>query len=127
MKSLKKRIMEGDLIILPTDKSGRFACMRRSTYEAAGMKHCMKDEEVTQDVVKVTQHELNGHVSMLAKTFKLGQTWDQVERVRETLINGSMAVCPMYLLYKDHKGWKWEDGGVPPTRPIASGNQGMNL
>ena len=33
----------------------------------------------------------------------------------------------MYLLYKDHKGWKWGDGGSPPTRPIASGNQGMNM
>ena len=66
-------------------------------------------------------------MSMLTKVFKLGQNWDQVERVRETVINGSHTVCPMYLLYKDHKGWKWEDGGVPPTRPIASGNQGMNM
>ena len=127
LKSLKKRVEEGDLVILPTDKSGRFACMRRSVYEAAGMKHCRKDEEVTQERIKVTQHELNGHSSMLTKIFKLGQTWDQVDRVRETVINRSMAICPMFLLYKDHKGWKWGDGGSPPTRPIVSGNKGMNM
>ena len=127
MKSLKKRVLEGEVVVLPTDKSGRFAIMKREVYEASGLKHCNKDEVVTDEVVKDTQNELNGHMSMLTKVFKLGQNWDQVERVRETLINGSLSVCPMYLLYKDHKGWRWEDGGIPPTRPIASGNQGMNL
>ena len=33
----------------------------------------------------------------------------------------------LYLLYNDHKGWHWGLGGAPPTRPIASGNQGMNV
>ena len=42
--------------------------------------------------------------------------------VRET-----MSICPMYLTYKDHKGWSWEKGTPPPTRPIAAGNVGMNL
>ena len=43
------------------------------------------------------------------------------------MINSSLALCPMYLTYKDHKGWKGEDNSAPPTRPIAGGNCGMNI
>ena len=63
------------------------------------MKHCKKDEEVTMDVVRNTQTEIIGHMAMLTKVFKMGQNWDQVERVRETVINGSHAVCPMCISY----------------------------
>ena len=50
-----------------------------------------------------------------------------MERVRESMINQSLSLCPMYLLFKDHKGWSCEMGTAPPTRPIASGNAGMNM
>ena len=43
------------------------------------------------------------------------------------MINQSHSLCPMYLTYKDHKGWTGEDGSPPPTRPIAGGNTGMNI
>ena len=42
-------------------------------------------------------------------------------------VNKSLAVCPLYLLYKDHKGWTKEAGGLAPTRPVASANSGMNM
>ena len=87
----------------------------------------MKDEEVTPEIVRPTQAELNGNVSMLIKFFKLGAEWGQSDRMRETMLNSSLSLCPMYLLYKDHKGWTWEKGPVPPTRPVASGNRGMNI
>ena len=38
-----------------------------------------------------------------------------------------MQACPVHLLYKDHKGWTRDKGGVPPTRYVAGGNKGMNL
>ena len=43
------------------------------------------------------------------------------------MINQGQALCPLYLLFKDHKGWHWSKGGAPPTRPIASGNAGQNI
>ena len=43
------------------------------------------------------------------------------------MLNSSMEVCPMYLLYKCHKGRDKSMGTIPPTRPVASGNQGMNI
>ena len=127
LQSLKKRVKEGEIIVLPTDKSGRFALMTRETYEVAGAVHTKKDLLVNNEVVKETQSILNGNVSMLLKVFNVGKNWNHVDRCRETMINLSMVVCPLYLLYKDHKGWSLNKGPVPPTRPVASGNQGMNL
>ena len=39
LKSLRKRLADGDLVILPTDKSGRFAVMSTQTYMKAGQVH----------------------------------------------------------------------------------------
>ena len=127
LKSLRKRINEGDIVVLPTDKSGKFAIMSMSTYMLAGEVHTSKDTEVCLGEVQSNQRKLNGHVSMLCKIFKIGSDWQHEGRVRETMVNNSLAVAPLYLLYKDHKGWTWERGTPPPTRPVASGNRGMNL
>ena len=46
LKSLKRRIKEGEIVVLPTDKSGRFAIMSMETYVKAGMVHVKDDIEV---------------------------------------------------------------------------------
>ena len=70
--------------------------------------------------VKEAQKELNGHISMLIKTFKIGSNWGHEDRVRETMMNENQSICPLSLLYKDHKGWVAKEGGKePPTRPLA--------
>ena len=127
LKSLRKRVGDSELVIIPTDKSGRFAVMSLATYELAGQAHTKKDEVMTLSKVKSTQTELNGHVSMLMKIFKIGAEWGHTERFRETMLTNSLSVCPLYLLYKDHKGRDLSKGPVPPTRPVASGNRGMNM
>ena len=127
LKNLKKRVKEGNIVILPTDKSGRFGIMSMDNYLRAGEVHTKKDIEVDMNTIVTTQTELNGNVSMMIKFFKIGHLWNHSDRVRSTMINKSLSLCPMYLTYKDHKGWTGEDGSPPPTRPIAGGNTGMNL
>ena len=90
LESLKKRVADGSIVILPTDKSGRFAVMSRETYEIAGAAHTSKDLLVNDDEVKETQSILNGNVSMLLKVFGMGKNWNQVDRCRETMINLSI-------------------------------------
>lgn len=97
------------------------------TYILAGDKHTSRDIEVNMDTVKDVQAELNGQVSMLIKVCKIGKSWNHTSRVRETMLNNSLAVCPLYLMFKDHKSWSWALGTVPPTRPVAAGNAGMNI
>ena len=117
----------GEIVIVQTDKTGKLCVMSREAYEEAGMVHTSKDEEVGQKTVEKIEKEINGNVSLMTKFFRLGKGWNQVGRVRETLITNSQALCPMYLTFKDHKGWKPESGKPPPTRPIAGGNVGLNL
>ena len=105
LKSLKKRVADGEVVIVPTDKSGRLAIMTRAAYMEAGLKHTLKDKLVGWQEIKDSQKELNGHVSMLIKSFRIGSRWDHGARVRETTMGEGLSICPMSLLFKDHKGW----------------------
>ena len=126
LKSLKQRVKDGSIVICSTDKSSRFAVMSLEEYEEAGRKHTDKDQEIDMDVVKAIEHQLNGHMSMILKIFNVGANWGHEDRVRATKIIHSLSVAPLYLLYKDHKGWTLEMGGAPPSRPVASAGSGQN-
>ena len=129
LRSLKKRIKDGEIVILPTDKTGLFTIMTRETYTQCGLEHTKGDTIVGWEDLKRSQKELNGHTSMLIKIFGIGKDWNHTSRVRETMLSESMTTCPLSLLYKDHKGWSSEGSGngIPPTRPVAGGHLGMNV
>ena len=127
LKSLKRRVKSGELIVCQTDKSGRFAVLTTSQYESAGSKHIAGDTEVDLDFVARNERLMNGHTSLWMKFFGVGINWNQVDRNREVKLNHSLAICPMKLYYKDHKGWTGHMGGPPPSRPIASANLGYNV
>ena len=125
LKTLQKRVREGSLIICETDKSGRFAVMSQEEYLEAGNKHVSKDEEVGLEFMMTNQRSINGHMSMVLKTFDVGSNWNHQARIRATKLTMSLSVAPLYLLYKDHKGWVISMGGAPPTRPVASAGGGQ--
>ena len=127
LKSLKKRVEEGQIVVMTTDKTGSFAVLGRERYLEAGLSHAQGDTEVGWGEIQTAQREVNGHISMLIKIFKIGKNWTHEGRIRETMIGESMETCPVHLLYKDHKGWDPAKGGVPPTRQVAGGNRGVNL
>ena len=127
MRSLKKRVKDGEVVVVPTDKSGTFAVMTRSAYFEAGLSHMKNDKEVGWGEIQESQKELNGHTSMLIKCFKIGSYWKHGDRVRETMMGNGQAMCPLSLLYKDHKGWVPGMGSTPPTRPVAGGHLGLNM
>merc|ERR1711888_447249 len=126
LRKLKKRVKEGELLICETDKSGRFAVVRMETYIAAGRVHTNKDKRVDLEFVKKNQRILNGHTSSFLKIFKVGEDWQHERRHRETKLNQSLGVAPLYLLFKDHKVWD-RTSGPPPTRPVGSATSGMNM
>ena len=121
LKSLKKRVEDGQIVVLTTDKTGNFSVMGWDRYLEAGLSHTGDDEEVGMDVLKTAQREINVHVSMLIKIFKIGKNWSQGDRIRETMMEESMETCPFHLLYKDHKGWTPSKGGVPPNKACSRG------
>ena len=114
-------------MVLPTDKSGRFTLMTMATYIKAGETHMKEDKEMTVDDLRKKQKHLNGHVSMILKVIGTGENWEHQQSLRESMINEGISVCPLWILYKCHKGWTAESGKVLPTRPVAGGNSGMNF
>ena len=125
LTSLRRRVKEGELIIITTDKSGHLA-VRESNYEA-GMKHTKNDLEVGWDTIKESQKELNGHVSMCIKFFKIGKYLEHTPKIRETTMGEGLSIRPLSLLFKDHKGWRADSGTVLPTRPVVGSHLGVNL
>ena len=89
LESLRKRVAEGEIVVVPTDKSGRFSVMDMDTYLQAGLKHAGKDRLVSMTEIKENQSELNGQVSMILKIFKVGQSWGHYDRARANMINQS--------------------------------------
>ena len=81
LKSLRKRVKDGDLVVLQTDKSGRFAIMSMETYIRAGEKHTNRDTEVAWTDIKENQNLLNGHVSMCSKLDRAGIMLTESERL----------------------------------------------
>ena len=75
LKSLKKRVKSGEIVICQTDKSGRFAVLTLEDYERAGMKHVQGDQEVDMEYVKQNNRVLNGHCSMWLRIFLVGANW----------------------------------------------------
>ena len=63
----------------------------------------------------------------LIKIFGLGKDWNHNSRMRESMLSDALAVCPLWLLFKFHKGWNQKSAKVAPTRPVAGGNEGMNF
>ena len=125
LKKIRKRIKAGEIVILLTDKSGKLAVTTMESYIKMGEVHIQEDREVTMESCKEIQRKLNGHMSMWLKISGMGENWRQYDRMRETTINHSCSVAPLSLLIKDHK--PRAPGELPATRPLVSGNEGMDV
>ena len=125
LDSIKKRVAEGDLVVCPTDKSGKWCLTKKETYLKMGSVHTSKDRIIGKEVIRENKRLLNGHMSMFNKCFKTGQRWNHQERVRETTLEDSNSVPPLYLLIKDHK--KRMKGCLPATRQVVGNNKSMGV
>ena len=117
LKKLKKRIDDGSIVIMESDKSGKFCVASIEAYAEMGQVHIKKDKEIDQQEVDDRERVINGHVSMLLKILSMGKSWKHEDRFRESNITHSGLVADLSLRYKDHKD-------VVSTRPVVSGNEG---
>ena len=62
LKSLKRRVAEGEIIVCQTDKSGRFCVLTSEQYLEAGEIHASKDRKINQEDHEEIQRALNGHM-----------------------------------------------------------------
>ena len=122
MKSLKRRIKEGEIVITSTDKSGRLAALNKLQYIQSGEKHTSKDKIITWKDIKYIQGQVNEHTWWTAKILGYSKTKDE-KRMFKNLHEASSQVPEMMLLVKDHKSWSFSSGKAIPSRPVIFGKQ----
>ena len=98
VSKLKKRIKDNTIVIMETDKSGKFCVATMEAYIQMGQVHVSKDTEIDENDVKEREHLLNGHVSMLLKVTNMGENWQHEDRHRESNIKHSGYVAVLSLL-----------------------------
>ena len=64
-------------------------------------------------------------MAMWLKFSGIGERWQHEGRLRESCLQHSCVVPPMYLLHKSHKAWK--PGDLPATHPVVSGWSGIGV
>ena len=125
MKSLKDRIKHGDIIVSQTDKSSRFAVLTKAQYLQSGKTHTSKDKKISWKDIRFLQSQVNSHVWWLCNILGYGAKTDS-QRVLRNKKNNSLEVPDMALLIKDHKACSPGSNKPVPSRPVVSGNRGVN-
>ena len=118
LKSLKKRIQEGEIVVIKTDKSGKLCVSTRDEYVKMGMMHAGKDKKITRKEIHEMEKQTNGHSIAWAKMQNTGENHGHRGRVMDSKVGKSKNLSTMYVAYKDHKK---EPG---KSRPIVTGCSG---
>ena len=130
VKKLQKRVREGEIVVLQTDKSGRLAVMPLEMYISAGEQHTKLDKEVTMEHAAEVQRKVLGHTSSWLKILNVGEDHDHEDRHRSTFLIKSLNIAMVRLLAKDHKIYTEQDkaNSLPPkTRAVCSAVGGFNV
>ena len=114
LHSLLKRIKAGELLVLKTDKSGRFCVVSVEDYKKMGAIHTAKDIEISREDVVEIEKKLNGHSISWVKIFNTGLDHGHTDRVMSSKVARSENLADMYVLVKDHKAGN-------KTRPVVTG------
>merc|ERR1712105_451297 len=103
LKMLKKRIKNGELIVMKTDKSNKFAVTSVDNYLKMGQAQIKNDKEINRQEICEREKILNGHSKMWCKMLSIGENFNHQDRVMESKTTRSNNLASMYLLLKDHK------------------------
>ena len=120
LKSLQKRILKRELIIMKTDKSSKFAVTTEEEYIKMGRVHTGGDSEVTRQELQDMEEYINGHTRAWAQIWQSGVDHNHQGRIIASKVQHSENIADLYLMFKDHKmGNK--------TRPTATGHTSNTL
>ena len=120
LKSLQKKISKGQVIIIKTDKSSKFAATQEEEYKKMGEVHTRKDKEISRQELIEIEENLNGHSRAWAQIWSTGDDHNHTSRVMASKVTHSENIADLYLMYKDHKSGD-------KTRPTATGHSSNSL
>lgn len=79
MKSSRKRVNDGEIVITFTDKNGRVVVFSPEIYKDAAMKHIAKDEQIEWSEVDRIRVLMNRTSKQLVKMFEIGGDGNQYQ------------------------------------------------
>ena len=120
LKSLQSRIQKDEIIVLKTDKSGRFIVTTPDMYIEMGKEHTTKDREIDWPEMRKMEKIVSSHSVAWASMWNCGEDHNHQDRVLKSKNTRSGNQANLTLLFKDHKQGN-------KTRPVASGNESYNL
>ena len=103
LDQLQRRIKDQDLVVVLTDKSGKFAICSKEIYRSLGVPYVKGDREIKNKEVTKIQATLKGHSAMVDKILESGKEFRQQERIRKVHVNKTEQIAPAYVMIKDHK------------------------
>ena len=124
MKSLRRRVEEKELLVIPTDKSSMLSVNTVENYVDSMEAHVSKDTIISIEDKKHTEDVLNGHTIQLGRILRVGENHGHESRVKSALLNKSCHVPIMFGLAKNHK--VTEPGQPVPHRPVCGADEANN-
>ena len=126
MERLCKRVQSGEIVIYPTDKSGKLAVTTLENYEKQGNEHVRGDRKIGWPEVQKIMNEVKGHLRALNKIFNTGSSHSKKSMERAWKAKEAMAtILPNLCIFpKDHKPLKPD--GQPKTRPVCGASETIN-
>ena len=92
------------MVVVQTDKSGKFSVMSQEDYLTAGDLHVVDDQVIDEKQLRKVERRLNATCSLFIKMFRVGEGAKHVGRHRGNAITHSANPSRMKVLHKDHKG-----------------------
>ena len=86
IKSLQDRAKKGELLVVPSDKSGKLCVNSVENYVAAMEPHIKNDPVITLSDKNTTERVLNGTTLQLGRILKMGENhnhWDSTKHILE--------------------------------------------
>ena len=123
LQSLLKRVNEGELMVVRTDKSAKLMVVSPEVYQQMDDEHVAKDRENDIETVRQLSIYVACHTSMWLKMFRVGEGHRQTERFRTGFVGGDR-LAPLYVLPKDRKAFHPTE--IPKSRPVVAGCSAYN-
>ena len=124
LRNLKKRVNEGEILIVPTDKSGRLSVTTKESYVQAMQPHVTNDIVIDLEERADIERKLNGHTLQLARILMLGEDHNHWDRFRSALTNKYGHIPTLSGFLKDHK--PFTPGQPRKMRPVAGASEANN-
>ena len=91
LKSLQERVKKQEIVICKSDKSGKLVAVGPGEYLELDAQHIKDDRRLAQGEVEDLK-VINQHTASWIKITKLGESWRQTKRFKETMLNDTANV-----------------------------------